>query len=113
MSAFLTELDRLEIPYVIGSSFASSAWGESRQTNDLDIAVHLTHSQGQALAEALKDDFVISAEEIQRTLEDRDPYRAFQALHFDELFKIDVFVPLDTPFVRSEFERARSIEHLA
>jgi hypothetical protein len=102
----------LEIPYVIGGSFASSAWGESRQTNDLDVAVRISAQQGRTLAEALAGDFMISADEIQRTLEDRDPYRAFQALHFDELFKIDVFVPLDTPFVRSEFERARRIELL-
>jgi hypothetical protein len=109
---FLGELDRLEIPYVVGGSFASSAWGESRQTNDLDIAVHISAQQGQDLASALAEDFMISGPEILQTLEDRNPYRSFQALHFEEMFKVDVFVPHDTPFVRSEFARARRIELL-
>lgn len=109
---FLGELERLEIPYVVGGSFASSAWGESRQTNDLDIAVHISSQQGDELASTLSEEFLISGPEIRLTLQDRNPYRSFQALHFEEMFKIDVFVPHDTPFVRSEFARARRVELL-
>lgn len=37
----LDRLSELEIPFMIRGSFASSAWGQPRQTNDLDVATLL------------------------------------------------------------------------
>ncbi len=112
VKTFLEQIERLGIPYAVGGSFASGAWGDPRQTNDLDVAVWITPEQGDLLATALQGEFLIYAAEIRQTLADPEPYRSFQALHADEIFKIDVFVPLDTPYVRSEFERAVRVELL-
>lgn len=109
---FVGELDRLGIPYVIGGSFASSYWGNPRQTNDLDLAIRILPEQVEPLVSELADEFLLHSETIRDTLEDPEPYRAFQAIHYDEVFKIDVFVPFDTPYVRSEFERAATVEML-
>ena len=38
-------LDRLEIPYAIVGSMASSAWGEPRMTRDIDIVIRLSADQ--------------------------------------------------------------------
>gem|GEM_PF-3240465 len=38
-------LVRLGIPYLVVGSYASSAWGETRDTSDIDIVVELRHDQ--------------------------------------------------------------------
>ena len=112
VKAFLDEVERLGIPYVVGGSFASGAWGDPRQTNDLDVAVWLGAEKVDGLVAALEEEFIVHAEEVRQTLVDPEPYRSFQALHAEEIFKIDVFVPHDTPYVRSEFGRAKRVELL-
>lgn len=46
-------LDSLGIGYAVCGSFASSAWGEPRQTRDLDLNLILTGDQAERLASAL------------------------------------------------------------
>lgn len=55
---------------------------------------------------------MLSEREIEESARSREPYRGFQLLHFEEIFKIDVFLLNDSPFERSEFERrvARELE---
>jgi hypothetical protein len=85
-------LDERGILYAIGGSFASSAWGQPRQTFDLDIVVSIDLSQALALAAEVGDDFLVSAEEVTDALVGTGAFRSFQLLHIEEAFKVDVFI---------------------
>jgi len=103
-------LESLQIPYLVGGSFASSAWGQPRQTNDLDIAVQIDESHVDAVVQAFLKDYMVSGDEIRRTLAEREEYRSFQLFHMDVGFKVDVFVPHIDAYRASEFARAKRIE---
>jgi len=105
-------LSRLQIPFVVGGSFASGAWGNPRQTNDLDIAVQMTAANARELVTSLGDDWISSEEEILRTLDEPGEYRMFQLLHAPSVFKVDVFVPHRDGFSESTFQRAETVDLL-
>jgi hypothetical protein len=105
-------LEQLEIPFVVGGSFASGAWGNPRQTNDLDIAVQITSAHAEDLVAALGNDWMASADEIRGTLAETDEFRMFQLLHVPSVFKVDVFVPHRDGFSESTFRRAETVDFL-
>jgi hypothetical protein len=54
-------LERLNIPYAVVGSVASSAWGEPRLTRDVDIVIRLAADQVEALCAAFPaDEFYVS-----------------------------------------------------
>lgn len=54
-------LQRLNVPYAIVGSFASSVWGESRLTQDIDIVVDLKPQQVASICNAFPDpEFYVS-----------------------------------------------------
>jgi len=95
-------LDTLNIPYMIGGSFASSVHGMGRHTRDVDLVIDLAPNQVDALVHGLERDFYVSREGIQEALHDHD---AFNAIHLDSTFKIDFFILGTSPFDREEFRR--------
>jgi hypothetical protein len=108
---FIDRIDTLGIDYAIGGSFASSAWGNPRHTNDLDVVINLEAKNVRKLIDAFKDDFMLSENEIERSATSHEPYRSFQLLHFEQIFKIDVFLLNDTPFDQSGFSRRTKREY--
>ena len=104
--------EQLDLEYLVGGSFASGAWGQPRQTNDLDVALLLREDQVRPFVAAFAPEYMVSEAEIRRTLAEHDEYRSFQLLHREELFKIDAFVPPANEYFLSELERARDVEIL-
>src|SRR5438270_87790 len=102
----LRRLDTHNIKYVIGGSFASSAWGQPRQTHDIDIAVLTVATQAKLFAEDVQGDFLLSFDEIENAFTNRGPFPSFQLLHMDELFKVDMFV-LENDEYSAELMRRR------
>ena len=102
-------LDALNIPYMIGGSFASSVHGLGRHTRDADLVIELRMSQVDGLVRGLEADFYVSREAIHEALRDHE---AFNAIHLESTFKIDFFVCGTSPFDREEFRR-REIHQLA
>jgi hypothetical protein len=102
-------LESLGIPYVIGGSLASSAWGEMRQTNYADIAILIKPSDVEGLISSFGDPFTISRANIEEALVSPDDFRSVQLTHMDEAFKIDLFLLRDGEYQRSELDRARSV----
>lgn len=96
--------------HLIGGSFASSAWGEIRATNDVDIAVIVGEDQGLELANVFRPPYSISLEAIRSALEEPGVYRMAHAIHMDEAFSIDLFLVRPDPYTLTEFERAKMIE---
>ena len=52
--SFTGLLDRLEIPYLVGGSVASSVHGEPRSTNDIDIVADISQDDLDAFIEQRK-----------------------------------------------------------
>lgn len=97
-------LEALDIPYFVGGSFASAAYGVVRTTLDADIIATLQPEDADRLAAKLAADFYADAEMMRDTIRQGG---TFNLIHFDTMFKIDVFASSGDSFTRSEFDRAR------
>lgn len=97
-------LDRLEIPYLVGGSVASSIFGHSRPTMDLDLVAELRPEQVEEFAAALHADFYVDPPSIQEALRRG---RAFNLIHFASSFKIDIFPLRADEYSRVSFGRRR------
>jgi hypothetical protein len=96
-------LDRLEIPYLITGSIASTAHGEPRFTNDIDVAVRLNESQVRAFCASFPPpEYFCSAEAAEKAVRDRF---TFNIIHPASGLKVDVIVASDSEFDRSRFAR--------
>jgi len=100
-------LDELGIAYLIGGSFASSAYGETRFTQDADIVIDLRPEQLETLAAKLEPDFYVDRGAMREALSER---RSFNAVHLDSAFKIDFFVLGNGLFDQEEFRRRAPLQ---
>lgn len=104
---FLRLLSDLGVRYHVGGSFASSAWGEPRQTNDLDIAVVMSRADIERLYEIVKEDYMCSFDEMIWALSATTDFPCFQLMHTDATFKVDVFVLPASEYTEATLSRAR------
>ena len=100
----ISALEHLGIRYLIGGSLASSIYGEPRATRDSDLLADIKHENVQELVRQLDSTFNISKESILDALARRS---SFNLIHFESLFKVDVFIPKNRAFEELEFERRR------
>lgn len=98
-------LERLQIPYVIGGSVASSVLGEPRSTLDLDVMIDATEEDVHRLVETLSPDFYVDEEDAVEAVR---LLRSFNAIHFGSALKVDFF-PAE-PLGREQIARRRAIE---
>ena len=98
---FTRILEDLHIQYVVVGSFASSARGVRRATVDADLVVDLTPDQVKTIVDRLTGDYYIDALAVRRAILTE---RAFNAIHLESMFKVDVHISRDT-FSRKEMER--------
>lgn len=97
-------LEALNVPYFIVGSIASSMLGFSRTTNDVDIVADIKIDDAHQLFEALKDTFYVDEQAIRRAIINR---RMFNAIHFDSVFKVDLYIPSADSFLQQQFARRR------
>lgn len=98
-------LDSLRVPYFIGGSLASSFHGMVRTTQDADIIARLRKSDAEPLTIALQDEFFVDAEMVASAIA---KHASFNILHKETMFKVDVFVPIESKFTEQQFDRSRS-----
>lgn len=97
-------LDEMNIPYFVVGSIASSMFGFSRATDDVDMVADIKIGDAHKLFEALKDTFYVDEQAIRRAILNR---RMFNAIHFDSVFKVDVYIPSADEFTQQQFARRR------
>jgi hypothetical protein len=102
LSQVARALEHLNIPYVLVGSFASSMHGMYRSTADIDILADIKADQVHPLFEVLKESFYVDEHAMRDAVAQR---RSFNAIHFDSVFKVDVFVPKDDEFARAQLDR--------
>ena len=95
-------LERMDVPYVVGASLASSFHGIPRATIDADLVAALRADHRSHLVEALEEDFYLDPEAISRAIESR---ASFNVIHLETMFKVDVFVAQNDRATRQELER--------
>ncbi len=93
---------RLDIPYLVGGSVASSLLGEPRATLDLDVVADLKISQVDAFIAAVEADFYVSADAV---IEAISYQSSFNLIHLETNEKVDIFILKPQPLSQSEMER--------
>jgi hypothetical protein len=94
--------DSLRISYHIGGSVAASTFGEARSTLDVDVVAAVELAHAERIAAALRDQYYVDAELIRSAVEHRS---CFNVIFLPQFFKVDVFVPKETPYAKAAFAR--------
>ena len=101
---FIITLERLNIPYYIGGSIASSVYGIARATIDVDLVSELRQEHVKLLVQGLKRDYFIDEEMIYDAIRNKS---SFNLIHLATMLKIDIFISAGRQFDRKSFERRR------
>ena len=94
--------DTLRIPYFLGGSMASSVHGIYRATADADFVASVRPDHAEPLARLLQPAFYADVEAIRTAAASG---RSFNAIHFDTMLKVDVFVARTDPFHLAQMRR--------
>lgn len=95
-------LERLGVRYAIGGSFASSLHGVFRASVDADLVADLRLEHVEPFARALGNVFYRNETAMRRAIELR---RSFNVIHFDTMFKVDVFISKGRRFDEAQLDR--------
>ena len=95
-------LEQHEIDYAPVGSLASSMHGMYRSTADIDLLADIKPEQVRALLDALNKSFYVDEHAVWQAVEQR---RSFNAIHFDSVFKVDIFIAKADDFARKQLER--------
>ena len=97
-------LEKLNIPYLIGGSLASTLYGMVRTTQDADIVAIMQPEHLEPFVSALKDEFYVDDEMIAESIQH---HSSFNIIHRESMFKVDFFIPHPRPFLQSQLARAQ------
>jgi hypothetical protein len=101
----LAAIDRLEIPYFIGGSVASSTYGIERFTKDVDLVMAVVLDRVEELAgELAKEEFYADAGMMRDGIR---YHRAFNVIYRPCVYKYDIFPLQDDDYSRAQFLRRR------
>lgn len=98
----LEVLRRLDIPYCVVGSVASSVYGMPRTTMAVDLVADLRPNQLGALATGLQPDFHADLEMMKDAW---DRGRAFNVIHLASSYKFDIFPLADDEYRQEAFGR--------
>lgn len=95
-------LTRLEIPYLIGGSLASAVHGVVRSTMDADLVADIKSDQVDPLVALLEGEFYADPFMIQDAIQHNS---SFNLIHFETMFKVDVFILKQRAFDVNQMQR--------
>ncbi len=98
----IQELDKLNVPYLIGGSLASALYGEPRATIDADVVADLHIEHAAPLVRALAGEFYIAQDAVLDAIRTQ---RSFNVIHLATSFKVDIFVRKKRAFDDAQFAR--------
>lgn len=94
---------QLGIVWHVGGSVASATFGMARSTLDVDLAADVRMEHAELIVAALRGDYYVDAELIRDAVRHRS---CFNLLYLKAYYKVDVFVPDDTPYERAALARS-------
>jgi hypothetical protein len=95
-------LEGLGIAYALVGSLASSIHGLYRSTADIDILADVEMWQAKSLFTTLRDAFYVDEQAIREAIAHR---RSFNAIHYEAVFKVDIFISPDDDFSTTQLQR--------
>ncbi len=95
---------RLGIPYHIGGSVASSAFGVARTTLDVDLVADIQTDHVEEFVESLQAEYYVDRDMITQSLAERS---SFNLIHLATMVKVDVFILKESDYARKAFSRKR------
>jgi hypothetical protein len=101
---FVKTLEQLNVPYYIGGSIASSVYGISRATMDVDLVSELKSDHVKFLVQALQKDYFIDENMILDAIKNKS---SFNLIHLSTMIKIDVFISSGRTFDKISFSRRK------
>jgi hypothetical protein len=94
--------ETLGIAYLIGGSFASTAYGRIRTTQDVDIIAFIEPSHIDPFVKQLDSAFYLDEKRIRDAITRQTN---FNLIHLETMFKVDIFLPKDRPFDQNQLSR--------
>jgi hypothetical protein len=100
----------LGVAYHIGGSVASTTFGITRTTLDIDLVADIRLEHIHPLVEHLQSEYYIDEDMIRDAVRDKS---SFNLIHLPTMFKVDVFILKATPYDQQAFLRAdiRSLDN--
>ena len=96
-------LDRLDVPYAVVGSVATSYYGDPRLTNDVDIVADLRLGNVAEFIQAFPtDDFYVSDIAVRQAIQNRGQ---FNVIHSESGYKADIMIPSASAFNESQLKR--------
>lgn len=89
LQPLISLFNELGISYYICGSIASSAYGTSRATQDIDLVSDITELSVNILVDKLRSDYFIDGEMIREAIELKS---SFNLIHLKTMMKLDVFI---------------------
>ena len=102
LSQVTATLEQKNITYVLVGSFASSIHGMYRSTADIDILADIHTEQIHPLLEVLQKSFYVDEHAMRDAVAQG---RSFNAIHFDSVFKVDIFIARADEFALTQLNR--------
>src|SRR5690348_423664 len=102
LASLTTIFEDIGIRYVLVGSFASSIHSIYRATADTDVLAELKIEQVHSLFESLTNTFYVDEHTMRNAVAHGG---AFNAIHFESVFKVDVFVSKGDEFALSQLDR--------
>ena len=102
LSLVTHSLDKLNIRYALVGSFASSVHGLYRSTADIDILADIRTEHLGPLHETLKEVFYVDELAMRNAIARG---QSFNVIHFDSVFKVDLFVASNNEFAKTQLDR--------
>jgi hypothetical protein len=96
-------LEQARVRYAVGGSWASTAFGEPRFTNDVDILADLTPINLAPFLASLPSDFYVDPNEAADAIRQGGP---FNVIYMPAAFKFDFFPARAFPLGLTELNRA-------
>jgi len=97
-------LERLKIPYMIGGSVASIAYGEPRLTLDMDIVIDIKEDQVEKFIQSFGNEYYVDLNSILEAVKNKTHFNIINSIAG---VKVDFYVLEDDEFSRQEFSRRR------
>ena len=95
-------LEQQGVSYVLVGSLASSMHGMYRSTADIDLLADIKPDQVRPLLNALEKSFYVDELAVRQAIA---KHRSFNAIHFESVFKVDIFIPKADDFAMKQLER--------
>ncbi len=103
LTPVIAAFNRLQVPYYIGGSVASSYHGAVRSTMDIDIVSDLRLQHVESFLTEFLEDFYVSEIAIRQAIARRT---CFNLINFGTSLKVDIFIHRGRPFDLACMHRA-------